>query len=154
MSAFRLEVKSVANGKVRSLSSLKDGVLSKRLLGNGLVVEFPKDLKKGEVFSPVSGIVTTSTPEKHAYEIKTAEGIEILIHIGLETVLLKGKGLKSTIKKGQKIKAGDKLVEVDIDLIKDKVPSVNPVVIVVSGQRICSKSSGHITVGEKIFRVK
>lgn len=81
----------------------------------------------------------------HAIGLKANNGAEILIHVGIDTVKLNGKGFKTFVREGQKIKIGDKLLEFDIEEIKDKVPSTDVIVIFTSGE-ICELVNGDIQV--------
>lgn len=146
-------VKSVASGTAASLASLKDGVFSKKMMGDGLVVKFPASTKKGSVYAPVSGKLVTAFPTGHAYGIKTKEGVEVLVHIGIDTVNLNGKGFKSLVKQGATVTAGDKLADVDVATVKKSAPSADPIVIVTSGQKVLSKATGKVTKNSKLFTV-
>ena len=148
-----LIVQSVIEGKIESLASLKDGVFSKKMMGDGAVVKFPDNIKKGVVLAPVSGKLITVFPTGHAYGIRTKEGVDILIHIGIDTVNLQGKGFKTFVKQGKKIKAGAKLVELDINEIKKLAPSVDPIVLVTSKESIVNRSKGKVDSNSKLFEV-
>jgi len=147
----KVNVKSVASGTVATLASLKDGVFSEKMMGDGVVVKFPAATKTGEVFAPVAGELVTVFPTGHAYGIRTKEGVEILVHIGVDTVNLNGKGFTPTVKQGQKVKAGDKLATVDVVAVRKAAPSADPVVLVTSGQKITAKATGKVTKATKLF---
>lgn len=108
------------SGKVISLDDVDDEVFSKRMMGDGFAIE-PEN---GHVFSPIDGVITCAFVTKHAISIKSDSGVEVLVHFGLDTVDLKGEGFEIYVKQGDSIKAGDKLLEVDIEKIKDKVKSI------------------------------
>jgi len=147
-------VKAVASGTVATLASLKDGVFSEKMMGDGVVVKFPAGTKTGSVFAPVGGELVTVFPTGHAYGIRTAEGVEILVHIGVDTVNLNGKGFKAAVKQGAKVKAGDKLADVDVAAVRKAAPSADPIVLVTSGQKVTAKATGKVTKATKLFTVK
>ncbi|VEU74405.1 PTS system, glucose/glucosamine/beta-glucoside-specific, IICBA component [Mycoplasmopsis citelli] len=124
-------VKSAAKGKVVPLSMVNDGVFSEKLIGDGYVVEFA-DEKFGSVYSPVDGTLSVVFETKHAYGLETAEGVQILIHIGVDTVSLNGQGFESFVKVGDKVKAGDLLAKVDLSLLKAKNLKNSVIVVVLN----------------------
>ena len=103
-------------GKIIKITKVEDPAFSQKMLGDGFAIE----PTKGEVKSPVDGKIVQKFPTNHALGIETKEGIEILIHVGINTVELKGEGFKSFVKVGDKVKKGDKLLEFDIEFIKSK----------------------------------
>lgn len=113
------------SGKVLDISEVPDSVFAQKMMGDGFAI----NPSGGEVFSPVSGTISILFPTKHAVGITSESGLEILIHVGMDTVSLKGEGFTSYVKQGDKVKIGDKLLSVDFDFIKEKVPSIiTPVV--------------------------
>ena len=111
------ELKAMVNGEVISVTEVKDDVLSSCMLGNGIAIH-PTD---GVVVAPVDGeISVTMEGTNHAVGIRIAEGFDLLIHIGLDTVSLNGEGFTSHISMGQKVKAGDKLITFDKALVESK----------------------------------
>ncbi|AKC62067.1 PTS system glucose-specific transporter subunit IIABC [Clostridium sporogenes] len=111
---------SPIEGKILPITDVPDEVFSQKMMGDGFAIE-PKN---GTVVSPVDGVITTVFPTKHAIGITAENGLELLIHFGIDTVNLKGEGLESLVEQDAKIKAGDPILKVDIDKIKDKVPSI------------------------------
>ena len=101
-------------GEVKELSQATDPVFAQGLMGRGVVI-VPS---QGELVSPVNGRVTVFFPTKHAIGILSDEGVEILMHIGMDTVNLEGKGFEGYVSQGDKVKVGDKLISFDIDIIK------------------------------------
>ena len=101
-------------GEVKELSQATDPVFAQGLMGRGVVI-VPS---QGELVSPVNGRVTVFFPTKHAIGILSDEGVEILMHIGMDTVNLEGKGFEGYVSQGDKVKVGDKLISFDIDMIK------------------------------------
>ena len=113
-------------GKVKDLSEVEDEVFSSGMLGNGIAIE-PTN---GQVNSPVDGIVTTVFPTKHAIGVTTDDGVEILIHIGMDTVELNGEGFESFVKQNERVKKGDLLIRVNLDKIKAAgLSMITPIVV-------------------------
>ena len=111
------ELKAMVNGEVISVTEVKDDVFSSCMLGKGIAIN-PTD---GVVVAPVDGeISVTMEGTNHAVGIRIAEGFDLLIHIGLDTVSLNGEGFTSHISMGQKVKAGDKLITFDKALVESK----------------------------------
>ncbi|HHV73250.1 PTS sugar transporter subunit IIA [Thermoanaerobacterium sp. PSU-2] len=113
------------NGRLINIEDVPDPVFSGKMVGDGVAVE-PKD---GVVYSPVDGEVIQLFPTKHAIGIRSSGGLEILIHIGMDTVEMKGEGFESFVEEGQKVKTGDKLIVFDIDKVKENHPIISPVII-------------------------
>lgn len=115
--AHKTELKAFLSGKVIPIEAVNDPVFSAKMLGNGLAIEPTSDT----ILAPCDGVVTTVMPDsKHAVGITTATGVELLIHEGIDTVALKGEGFRLFVKESDKIKAGDKLIHFDAELIKAK----------------------------------
>lgn len=113
-------------GNAISLEEVGDGVFSEGMLGKGVAIE----PTVGRAVSPVDGTVSTVFETKHAVGLTSDNGVEVLIHIGLDTVKLNGKCFSTHVKAGDKVKAGDLLVEFDIEKIKEAgYPTVTPVII-------------------------
>lgn len=124
--------RSIGSGTVISLENVPDQVFSQKMMGDGFAVE----LTDGHVYAPVSGDVTLVFPTGHAFGITTADGLEILIHLGIDTVELNGKGFDGKVKQGDSISQGDLLTVMDLDFIKENGKSVISPVIFTSGQTI------------------
>ena len=108
------EVISPLAGQVKSLSQATDPVFSSGVMGQGVVIE----PSQGELVSPVNGTVTVLFPTKHAVGIVSEEGVEMLMHIGMDTVSLDGKGFEAHIEQGDKVVVGQKLITFDMEVIK------------------------------------
>lgn len=122
----RLNLKSPLTGKVLPLSEVPDPVFSSGAMGKGIAI----DPDKGELIAPADGEITTIFPTGHAVGLTTTEGVEILMHIGMDTVELEGAGFETFVKQGDHVKAGDVLVTFDIDQIKTAGYSViTPIVV-------------------------
>lgn len=112
-------------GEIVSLADVPDPVFSSGAMGKGYAIK-PSN---GRLVSPVDGKVISIFPTKHAIGLESASGEEILIHIGVDTVKLKGEGFTTLIEEGATVKAGDALMNIDFDAIKDKVPSTATIII-------------------------
>ncbi|MCP3031035.1 PTS glucose transporter subunit IIA [Halobacillus sp. A1] len=120
------QIVAPVSGKVVSLDEVPDPVFSQRMMGDGVAIE-PTN---GEVVSPVDGEIVQLFPTNHAVGIKTKSGVEVLVHIGLETVAMEGEGFEGHITTGDQVKAGDKLVTFDTALVEEKAKStITPIVI-------------------------
>ena len=114
------ELKAMVSGEVIPVTKVKDDVFSSCMLGNGIAIH-PTDKQKVTVVAPADGKITiTMEGTNHAVGLRIAEGFDVLIHIGIDTISLNGKGFTSYIKTGQKVKAGEKLIEFDKSLIESR----------------------------------
>lgn len=120
------EVVSPLAGQVKPLSQATDPVFSSGVMGQGVVIE----PSQGELVSPVNGTVTVLFPTKHAVGIVSEEGIEMLMHIGMDTVSLDGKGFEAHVEQGDKVVVGQQLISFDMDVIKEAgLVTETPVII-------------------------
>ncbi|WP_081102800.1 PTS transporter subunit IIBC [Streptococcus oralis] len=128
------EVYSVADGQVIALEQVKDPVFAQKMMGDGFAVE-PAN---GNIVSPVTGTVSSIFPTKHALGLVTESGLEVLVHIGLDTVSLEGKPFTVHVSEGQKVAAGDLLVTADLDAIRAAGRETSTVVVFTNGDAIKS----------------
>ena len=138
---------------MKELSTIEDEVFSSGMLGKGVAIE-PDN---GDVVSPVTGVVTTVFPTKHAIGLTSDDGVEILIHIGMDTVGLNGEAFESFVKQNDRVKKGDLLVRADLSKIKAAGFSIiTPVVITNSDtyREIIISHGGKISKGQQIITVK
>lgn len=124
-----LSIRSPLNGKIIPLDNVPDPVFSDRVLGDGCAV-IPSD---GKIYSPVNGEISSIAETNHAYGISSEDGLEVLIHFGLETVALKGEGFTPHVKVGDKVKIGDLIAEADMDLLKKKGIDLTTPILVCDG---------------------
>ena len=110
-----VEIASPLSGQVKELSQATDPVFAQGVMGQGVLIE----PSQGDLLAPVDGVVSVLFPTKHAVGIVSDQGVEMLMHIGMDTVNLEGKGFTAHVSQGDRVKAGDKLISFDIDLIKD-----------------------------------
>ncbi len=128
------EVYSVADGQVVALEQVKDPVFAQKMMGDGFAVE-PAN---GNIVSPVSGTVSSIFPTKHALGLVTEAGLEVFVHIGLDTVSLEGKPFTVHVAEGQKVVAGDLLVTADLDAIRAAGRETSTVVVFTNAEAIKS----------------
>ncbi|MED3727509.1 PTS glucose transporter subunit IIA [Priestia filamentosa] len=127
------EIYSPLTGEVISLAEVPDPVFSNKMMGDGIAI-IPKE---GKLVSPVEGEIVQVFPTKHAIGIKSARGVEILIHVGLETVDLKGEGFETFVKEGQSVKVGDVLSTFDIHFLESKNKEiVTPIIITNTSEKL------------------
>jgi len=107
-------------GKILSITDVPDPVFSQKMMGDGIAI----DPSNGILVAPADGQIMNVFPTKHALSMTDNNGKEILIHVGLDTVTLKGEGFTPFVKDGDKVKQGQKLMEIDFEAIKSKVPSI------------------------------
>lgn len=110
------KVVACVSGKCVELSTVKDEVFSQKLMGDGFAI-IPND---DVIVAPISGSIEVVFPTGHAIGLKASNGVEILVHIGIDTVNLNGEGFEKLVKQGQKVKAGQPLVKINRQLISDK----------------------------------
>ena len=148
-----IEVKSSFTGKVVSLENVSDPMFSEKILGDGIAIQ-PQN---GILYAPISGEVTMIVDTKHAIGFNTQNTITVLMHIGIDTVELEGKGFNLDIKQGDKVFAGQEIGKIDLDYIKsEKKEVVTPILIADSPQYKINyqKQDGEdVKAGETIFKI-
>ncbi|WP_028400652.1 PTS sugar transporter subunit IIA [Ectobacillus panaciterrae] len=116
-------------GEVKNIEEVPDPVFAQRMMGDGIAI-VPTE---GIVVSPVDGEIVQVFHTKHAVGIKSKNGLEILIHVGLETVSLNGEGFEAHVASGQEVKAGDKLLTFDLAFIGEKAKSIITPMVITNG---------------------
>ncbi|MCF1283892.1 PTS system trehalose-specific EIIBC component [Streptococcus sinensis] len=149
-----VEIVSPLAGQIKELSQATDPVFSSGVMGQGLVIE-PSE---GELVSPVNGTVTVLFPTKHAVGIVSDEGVEMLMHIGMDTVGLDGKGFEAHIAQGDHVAIGQKLISFDMDVIKASGLVTETPVIITNQDAFIADMSGeypsHIKRGDRLMTAK
>lgn len=121
-----LDLKAHATGEIVKLADVPDPVFAQKMMGDGIAI----DPLEGKITSPIDGEIVQVFPTKHAVGIKAENGTEVLIHIGLDTVSMKGEGFTTHVSTGKKVKVGDLLVTFDVALVKEKAEStITPMII-------------------------
>ncbi len=135
---------AVAYGTIMPVSEVDDQVFASKAMGDGIAI----NPRSGKIYAPYSGEITVAFPTGHAYGMKTAGGKEVLIHIGMDTVELNGKGFKPAVKQGDVVKQGDLLTEVDLDYIRSQGKQVITPVIFTDGTAVELLKKGEVQAKE------
>lgn len=136
-------------GRVAPINEAPDEIFAQKMMGDGIVI-FPTE---NILVAPVSGKITMIFPSKHAIGIKTSDDVEILIHIGLDTVKLEGKPFTLLVNEGQEVKQGDKLMEIDFEMIEKAGYSSATPVIITSQNRFEIISMGNNKINQEIIKL-
>ena len=148
----KLEIASPIKGKAMKLASIKDDAFASGVLGKGAAV-LPEE---GKVFAPADGEVTALFPTLHAIGMKTVEDVEILIHIGLDTVQLNGEGFEAMVQCGDKVKKGQLLIAFDKELIEGKGYCLETPVIITNSDDfldVVETSEGEVEPGNSLVKI-
>lgn len=143
-----LDIISTQDGKAVNLDEVPDPAFSQRMLGDGVAI-IPTDNK---VYAPIDGVIIQVYDTLHAYGIQSDDGLDILIHIGINTVELKSKGFTSLVNEGDRVKAGDAIAIADLDFIKSKGYEIyTPILITnIDEVRSISCAYGPVKSGETV----
>lgn len=144
------ELVSPLDGELLPLSEVKDEVFSSGAMGEGVAIE----PSQGVLHAPANGRVVMAFPTGHAIGMKTKDGAEILMHIGMDTVNLQGKGFETLVDKGDEVKAGDELVKFDIDEIHSAGYIVTTPIVVTNSkdyEKVSVVCQGEVKVGQEIL---
>lgn len=139
---------SPIKGEIKPITEVPDAVFSGKMMGDGFAI-LPVD---GTIVSPVDGKIVNFFPTKHAVGILSDSGREILIHVGIDTVNLKGEGFEALVSENDTVKKGQPLLKVDLEAIKTKVPSImTPVVFtnLAEGEQVVIQKQGNVDKGEE-----
>lgn len=148
----KIVLASPVKGKAVPLGEVSDPIFSEELLGKGIAV-IPTE---GKIYAPADGEVTMIFDTLHAVSLTNVEGVEILIHVGIDTVNLKGEGFKSHIKAGDQVKKGDLLLTVDLDVIKNaEYDTITPIIISNSDDyaEVRTLTLGEVDSGDEIISI-
>ena len=127
-----IEFKSPVIGKAVEITTAPDEVFASKMIGDGIAF-VPAE---GVLYAPVDGEIIQTFPTKHAVGLRTPEGLEIIIHIGIDTVALGGEGFDNFIEQNQRVRTGDKLMSFNIDLIKQKAKSIMILVVITNMEKV------------------
>ena len=148
-----MSLTSIANGVAHTLEEVSDPVFQEKMMGDGYFID-PSD---GHIYSPVDGTITTVFPTKHAIGITTTNGLDVLIHMGIDTVNLDGKPFDVKVTQGQKVKQGDLLAMVDLEQIKEAKKETSMIVILTNMDDIDTfvlTKTGTVTHTDHLLNVK
>ncbi|MGL5979168.1 MAG: PTS sugar transporter subunit IIA [Erysipelotrichaceae bacterium] len=139
-------------GEVKPISETPDEAFAQKMMGDGIVI-FPTS---NEVYAPADAKVEFVFPTKHAIGMTSASGLEFLIHVGIDTVKLEGKGFEIFVEPGQNVKAGDLLMKFDLEFIKAEATSIaTPVVFTnLDTKTLDIKANGETAAKEVLLSVK
>lgn len=144
-------VYSPVNGSVKSIEKVKDEMFSTKALGDGFAVE-PVD---GTIVAPIDGTVMSIFPTKHAISLKTKQGLEVLVHIGIDTVELNGSGFTIKVEEGEKVTAETVLAEVDFNFLESKGKDTDVMVIFTNlDKKVLELEEGQSSSGKEIGMIK
>ena len=140
-----IRILSPLTGTAVALGEVPDPVFSQKIIGDGVAI-IPRD---GKLVSPIDGEVVSVAETLHAYGLRSKDGIEVMVHFGLETVALKGEFFTCHVKQGDKVKAGDLLAEADIQMLEEKQVNLITPVLICSGMenRTMNTVSGPVSAG-------
>lgn len=136
-------------GKVAPITEAPDEIFAQKMMGDGVVV-FPID---NSLVSPINGTINMIFPTKHALGIKSDDGVELLIHVGLDTVKLEGKPFTLFVEEGQKVSTGDKLMEIDFDMIKEAGCEIATPMVITSKNEFEITSLGDNKANQEIIKL-
>jgi len=148
----QVEIVSPVDGSLVELEDINDQVFSKKLVGDGVAI-VPSSRT---ITSPIDGVVTRIFPTKHAFMITSPSGIEVMVHVGLDTVDLNGEGFICLVKEGDTVSQACPILEVDFEFLKSKNKDIVIPIIVTSDKEITLEKSkiGTIREGESLVKVK
>ncbi|QCJ44680.1 PTS glucose transporter subunit IIA [Bacillus sp. S3] len=145
-----IAIQSPLNAEVIKLESVPDPVFSQKMMGEGIGF-IPTN---GEIYSPISGKVTQVFPTKHAIGLMTEDGVELLLHLGLETVELNGEGFDILIESGDRVQAQDRIGSFDLTFIEEKGKEIISVLVFPNlkekGKELTLSKTGEVKVGTEI----
>jgi PTS system glucose-specific IIA component len=145
------EVMSPVDGQIVALESVNDEVFSQKLVGDGVAVIPMSNRFK----APIDGVVSKIFSTNHAYSIKSPKDLEVMVHIGLETVSLEGKGFTRMVNEGDEVKAGDVIIEADLTYIREHAKDIiTPIIILEeSDVKEIDKKLTIVKAGDMIMKV-
>ena len=148
-----IEIKAYFEGTVLPLEKVNDSMFSDKLMGDGVAIE----PDAGNLYAPVDGKVASIFDTKHAIGFQTDSGIPMLLHMGIDTVKLEGKGFEILVTEGQKVKKGDPMMKLDLEFLTANAPSITSPILDTEpedNQRIRLLANGEIKAGEPLFAVE
>lgn len=147
-----VKVENPINGEIIVLEKVPDEVFAEKILGDGFAV-IPQDDK---VFSPINGEISMLFPTKHAMVIKSEQGLEVLVHIGIDTIVLNGEGFTTYVEEGDEVKKGDLLVTFDNFVVAEKAKSLITPVIITNMEKVSKieVEYGNKGYGERVAEIK
>ncbi len=145
------DVFAPVDGQLMDLGSVDDEVFAQRMAGDGVAI-----LPVGEIFTaPIDGVITKIFSTNHAYSVKSKQDLEVLVHIGLETVALKGEGFERLAEEGDEVKAGDPIIKADLNYIKEHAKDIITPILITdeSKYEAIDKNTNVVITGDAIMEV-
>ncbi len=149
--AKKEKIVSPVDGDIVDLSDVPDQVFSEKMAGDGVAI-----MPRSNTFvAPVSGVVSKIFSTNHAYSIKSKNGLEILVHIGLDTVALKGEGFKRLVEEGKTVSIGTPIISADLEYLKSKGKNTITPIVLNHDKELLLKNNKIITIreGEALMEV-
>lgn len=146
-------IKSPMSGEIHSLDEIPDPAFARRMIGDGTAI-LPDD--DGTIYAPADGKVVSVFETRHAIVFEEPSGIRVLLHVGIDSMRLQGKGFVAHVVSGQSVRAGAKLLTIDIAYVEQHTESmVSPVILtdLTKSQSIKVIAEGHVNVGDPIIEV-
>jgi len=145
------DIHAPVDGQVVALSSVNDEVFSQNLVGDGVAI-IPMS---NTFFAPIDGIVSKIFITNHAYSIKSDKDIEVMVHIGLDTVNLEGKGFERLVEEGDRVNVGKGIIKVDLEYLKSQEKDIITPVIILEGSDVktIEKIYNSVKAGDKMMEV-
>jgi PTS system glucose-specific IIA component len=147
----RRDVFAPIDGQLIALENVDDEVFAQRMAGDGVAI-----LPIGEIFTaPIDGVITKIFSTNHAYSVKSKQDLEVLVHIGLETVALKGEGFERLAQEGDEVKAGDPIIKADLNYIKAHAKDIITPILITdeSKYEAIDKNTNVVITGDAIMEV-
>ena len=146
------DIHAPVDGQVVALSSVNDEVFSQKLVGDGVAI-MPMS---NTFFAPIDGIVSKIFITNHAYSIKSDKDIEVMVHIGLDTVNLEGKGFERLVEEGDRVNVGKGIIKVDLEYLKSQEKDIITPVIILEGSDVktIEKIYNSVKAGDKMMEVR
>ena len=144
-------VHSPVDGQLLAIESVNDEVFAQKMAGDGVAI-----LPIGDIFTaPIDGVITKIFSTNHAYSVKSKQDLEVLVHIGLETVALKGKGFERLASEGDEVKAGDPIIKADLAYIKANAKDIITPILVTDESKFdaIDKNDNVVKSGDPIMEV-
>ncbi|MGL4861165.1 MAG: PTS glucose transporter subunit IIA [Enterobacteriaceae bacterium] len=144
-----IEIIAPLSGEIVNIEDVPDVVFAEKIVGDGVAIKPSGD----KMVAPVAGTIGKIFETNHAFSIESDSGIEMFVHFGIDTVELKGEGFKRIAEEGQKVKAGDTIIEFDLPLLQSKAKSVLTPIVISNMDEIkqLTKLSGTVTAGETVI---
>lgn len=140
-------------GEVTELKEVPDEAFAQKMLGDGFAISPEENIVK----APCAGEIVQIFSTGHAVGIKSKKGLEVLVHIGIDTVKLEGEGFTKLVKNGDKVEVGTPLIEIDLEFIKENAPSISTPVIITNSEKVKNleiEKTGKVKAGTKVLKVE